>query len=118
MQRAQQQGLQVAGFAPAGGGFPNAGPMQQPFGGAGPGGFAPPNGAPGFTPGAGPGAPMGAGFAPSTAPSGPAFGGNAAFPSNPNPGPQPGQFGGAPQFAPNPGGQPNFPGAVAGWPQR
>lgn len=111
MQRAQAQGLQVAGFSPNPGGFGGApGGFQQP------GEFAPQAGvfgAPGgFTPGAGAGAPMNpAGFAaPGTVPNGPGFGGGAAFPSNTQFAPPPNQ-----QYAPSPGGQPQPNGAVAGW---
>lgn len=112
MQQAQRQGLQVAGFsgAPGGfgaapGGFPGGGqpfgapqgaPQQQPFG-------APqgaPQGAQGFTP-------PGAGFVHGTGfgnpampaapgPNGQGFGGNATFPSNQAPGPFNGQPFGAP----------------------
>lgn len=103
MQQAQRQGLQVAGFtgspgfgggAPGGFGQPGAPgfPAQQP-GSFAPSGMPAPTGAPsggfnpqpGFTPGAVPGAQMtpGAFAAPATAPNGPAFGGGAAFPSNP-----------------------------------
>lgn len=87
MQQAQRQGLQVAGFSAAPGGFGGAAP--QPFGGAPggftqPGGFAPPAGGPAF-----PGAPGQGGGAAS-------FGTSATtFPSNPAPQP----FGGTP---PNP----------------
>jgi len=126
MQRAQQQGLQVAGFAPGGGFGGFGGPTPGGFPGQG-GGFAPPNGAPGFTP-PGTGFAPGGGFggpAPQGAPGhgGPAFGGNATFPSNPGGAvpfgtvPQPG--GPAPsnagQYAPgttspfNPGGTPPNP---------
>lgn len=79
MKMAQQQGLQVAGFAPNAGGFggaPQGGPSQgQPF--------AAPGGAPGFSPG--PGAQQQPGFAPPTGPGGfaPTPGNPAtAFPSN------------------------------------
>lgn len=86
MRMAQQQGLQVAGFAPNAGGFGGGAPggfpgqPQQPFG-APQGGFSPAAGAapqPGYVQPTGPG-----GFAPT--PGGPA----TAFPSN-------GQYGGAP----------------------
>ena len=84
MQQAQKQGLQVAGFsgapggfggAPQGGGFPGAGGAPQ-------GGFTPPVGS--FAPStANPAAPaFGA-----PAPNGPAFGGGAAFPSSTPPNP-------------------------------
>jgi len=66
MQQAQKQGLQVAGFGPTPGGF------------AAPGGYAQSSG---FTPPAG-------GFDPppaSPANQGPAFGGNATYPSSPAP---------------------------------
>lgn len=121
MRMAQQQGLQVAGFAGAPGfgggapgGFPGAG---QPFGGA-PGftpgahpnpGFAPPNTGPGMAPGAFVGAP-GHGGMPNGAP------GNATFPSNPAFPPQgngtpPNPSYGAPQgpFAGQPFAAPQFP---------
>jgi hypothetical protein len=80
MRQAQAQGLQVAGFGNAPGGFGNA-----------PGGFGAPAAAPGgfggqpggFTSGGAPHAQTAPAFgAPSTAPNGPAFGGNAAFPSS------------------------------------
>lgn len=101
MRMAQQQGLHVAGFAPAGGGFgaPQGGqpfqPQGQPFGA--------PQGGPGFTP---PGTGFAHGQAPAFQPGNPAintapgqFGnagvGNATYPSNP-------PFG-APQGGPFPG---------------
>jgi hypothetical protein len=116
MRQAQAQGLQVAGFSGAPGGFgaPQGG---FPSGAAPHGGFGAPQG--GFTPGGAPNAQMGGFAAPGTAPNGPGFGGNAAFPSNPqgapgfggpagpgqNAAPGFGQPAGA--FAPN-GGAPNF----------
>jgi hypothetical protein len=105
MRQAQAQGLQVAGFAPAGGGFGAPGgfaPQPGGFGGA-PGGFTPP-GAGGF-------APTTASPAPLTAPNGPAFGGGAAFPSNAQPG-----YGQA-NFQQQPAAFPGAP-APGGWPQR
>lgn len=123
MQQAQRQGLQVAGFSGAPGGFvPQGGGFAQQHQ---PQGFHPgqaPQGQfpgapqqqggfggqpqPGFTgPGAGGFVPMTANPAQSTVPNGGGFGGNAAFPSNQ---PQQGGFGGQP----NPYGQPQgqFPG--------
>lgn len=96
MRQAQAQGLQVAGFGSAPGGFGGGAPAPGGFGGQ-PGGF---------TPGAAPGAQTG-GFAGSTAPNGAGFGGGAAFPSN-QPAPAFGQppAGG---FAPN-NGTGGFPG--------
>lgn len=118
MRMAQQQGLQVAGFATAGPAFGGA-----PGGGfPGSGGFNPNGGAPGFTPGNGPGfVPTQGGAAPAqfaSPPNGPGAGPGSAFPSNPGtqpfPGPgnqqygqqQPAGFGGAPNFNPGQGAGP------------
>jgi hypothetical protein len=120
MQRAQQQGLQVAGFAPTGAGFPGA-PQFQSAPGYAPSGFpgAPQGGFPGAPAGAPQFAPQPGGFpgAGAPGPNGfqqPTFGGAApsaspmtTFPSN-----------GQPQFAPQ--GQPQqqqFPGQQYGQPQ-
>lgn len=125
MRTAQGQGLQVAGFSSAPGGFAAPGqPGGFPGGGyapqGGPGGFQQPQGGPGFTPPGPGGAPMGmAGGQPgpnafpgAPAPGGPGFGGSVTYPSSPTgqpgpgfaPGPQSGAF---PQgsFVP-PGGYP------------
>jgi hypothetical protein len=73
MRMAEQQGLRPAGFSPSPGGFT----PQQPFGQQ-PQGFTPPGSS--FAPT--PGAPAAPAFA-APAPTGPGFGGNATYPSNP-----------------------------------